>query len=294
MKILVVCGPTAIGKTKLSIDLAKRYNGEIINGDSVQIYKGLDIGSAKIKEEEKEGIIHHLFDICNIDEIYTVADYQKDVRDKIKEIQSRGKTVIIVGGSLLYIKAALFDYTFEEEKENKEYNELSNEEILEILTKHDENININVNNRVRLTRALNFLENNNKSITTNNNGNTLLYDALFIGLTADRDALYSRINYRVAIMISDGLIDEVKSLYKDNKDSRILGNAIGYKEVIKYLDNEFTLEEAIDKIKQNSRRYAKRQFTFLNNSLEVNWFKSDLENFDNTVNEVCEFIDETL
>ena len=163
-KILVITGPTAVGKTKLSIELAKKYNGEIINADAVQVYKGLDIGSAKVTEEEKEGIPHYLLSIKEVDEDYTIYHYQKDCREIIKEIQDRGKTPIIVGGTGLYIKAALYDYKLTEEKEKDTYDNLTNEELYKKLTELDKDIIIDKNNRRRLIRAINYYKENNKSI----------------------------------------------------------------------------------------------------------------------------------
>ena len=272
-KVIVITGPTAVGKTKLSIELAKRYNGEIINADAVQVYKGLDIGSAKVTEEEKEDIPHHLFDIKEVDEEYTIYHYQKDCRKLIKEVQDRGKTPILVGGTGLYIKAALYDYKLTEEKETNTYDNLTDEELYNKLLEVDKDIVIDKNNRRRLIRALNYYKENNKSINTNTT-NKLLYDAIFIGLTTDRRILYDKINTRVDIMIKDGLLNEVKAFYDKN-----------------VFDGNISLEEAIDKIKQNSRHYAKRQYTFFNHQLPVVWFETDYSNFNNTVEKVINYIE---
>ena len=281
-KVIVITGPTAVGKTKLSIELAKRYNGEIINADAVQVYKGLDIGSAKVTEEEKEDIPHHLFDIKEVDEEYTIYHYQKDCRKLIKEVQGRGKTPILVGGTGLYIKAALYDYKLTEEKETNTYDN----KLLEV----DKDIVIDKNNRRRLIRALNYYKENNKSINTNTT-NKLLYDAIFIGLTTDRRILYDKINTRVDIMIKEGLLNEVKVFYDKNIRTKPLLNAIGYREIYSYFDGNISLEEAIDKIKQNSRHYAKRQYTFFNHQLPVVWFETDYSNFNNTVEKVINYIE---
>lgn len=289
-KILVITGPTAVGKTKLSIELAKKYNGEIINADAVQVYKGLDIGSAKVTEEEKEGIPHHLLSIKEVDEDYTIYHYQKDCREKIKEIQDRGKTPIIVGGTGLYIKAALYDYKLTEEKEKDTYDNLTNEELYKKLTELDKDIIIDKNNRRRLIRAINYYKENNKSINKNKT-DKLLYDALFIGLTTDRQILYNKINKRVDKMIENGLIDEVKSFYDKGVKTKPLLNAIGYKEVYSYLDGNISKEEMIEKIKQNSRHYAKRQYTFFNHQLKIKWFETDYNDFNNTIKEVESYID---
>ena len=183
-KIIVITGPTAVGKTKLSIELAKKYDGEIINADAVQVYKGLDIGSAKVTEEEKEGIPHHLLDFKEVTEEYTIYHYQKDCREKIKDIQSRNKTPILVGGTGLYIKVALYDYKLSEEKSTNTYDNLTNEELYEELKKLDKDIIIDKDNRRRLIRAINYYKENNESINKNKT-NKLLYNVIFIGLTTD-------------------------------------------------------------------------------------------------------------
>ena len=289
-KVIVITGPTAVGKTKLSIELAKRYNGEIINADAVQVYKGLDIGSAKVTEEEKEDIPHHLFDIKEVDEEYTIYHYQKDCRKLIKEVQGRGKTPILVGGTGLYIKAALYDYKLTEEKETNTYDNLTDEELYNKLLEVDKDIVIDKNNRRRLIRALNYYKENNKSINTNTT-NKLLYDAIFIGLTTDRRILYDKINNRVDIMIKEGLLNEVKVFYDKNIRTKPLLNAIGYREIYSYFDGNISLEEAIDKIKQNSRHYGKRQYTFFNHQLPVVWFETDYSNFNNTIEKVINYIE---
>lgn len=291
-KIIVIAGPTAVGKTKLSIELAKKYNGEIINADAVQVYKGLDIGSAKVTEEEKENIPHHLFDIKEVDEDYTIYHYQKDCRKKLEEIISRGNTPILVGGTGLYIKSALYDYKLTEEKETNTYDDLANEEIYTTLLQLDKDIIIDKNNRRRLVRALNYYKENNQSINKNKT-DKLLYDCIFIGLTTPRNILYDKINNRVDEMITNGLIDEVKTFYDKNIRTKPLLNAIGYKEIYSYLDNNITKEEAIDKIKQNSRHYAKRQYTFFNNKLQIEWFETDYNNFNNTIKKVEKYIETT-
>ena len=289
-KVIVITGPTAVGKTKLSIELAKRYNGEIINADAVQVYKGLDIGSAKVTEEEKEDIPHHLFDIKEVDEEYTIYHYQKDCRKLIKEVQGRGKTPILVGGTGLYIKAALYDYKLTEEKETNTYDNLTDEELYNKLLEVDKDIVIDKNNRRRLIRALNYYKENNKSINTNTT-NKLLYDAIFIGLTTDRRILYDKINNRVDIMIKDGLLNEVKAFYDKNVRTKPLLNAIGYREIYSYFDGNISLEEAINKIKQNSRHYAKRQYTFFNHQLPIVWFETDYSNFNNTIEQIISYIE---
>ena len=290
-KIIVITGPTGVGKTKLSVSLAKKLNAEIINADSMQIYKDLNIGTAKITEEEKEGIPHHLFDIKNTREDYSIYDYQIDARNKIEEITSRNKRIIFVGGTGLYIKSALYDYKLNKENINDNYDNLSCEELYNELIKLDKNIVIDKNNKRRLIRALNYYKENNKSINDNKT-NKLLYDVIVIGLTTSRDKLYSIINSRVDRMIDNGLIKEVKYFYDNNVYSKPLINGIGYKELYKYFNNEISLEESIDLIKKNSRHYAKRQYTFFNNQMNVKWFNVDFDNFNNTINEVYNYIKE--
>ena len=287
-KIIAIIGPTGVGKTKLSIELAKKFNGEIINVDAMQVYRGLDIGTAKITEQEKEGIIHHLFDIKEVTENYTVFDYQKDARNVIEEIKAKGKTPIFVGGTGLYLKAALFNYEFKEEKDNPEIN-LSNQELVEKIIKIEGKCDIHLNNTKRLKRHYIKLLTDSKNT---NKGNELLYDVIFVGLTTERDVLYDKINKRVDKMMENGLLEEVKSFYDKSIFSKALTSGIGYKELYSYLKGEITLENAIDKIKQNSRHYAKRQYTFFNNQLKVNWFNTNYEDFSKTTEEIVNYINE--
>lgn len=286
--IIVIVGPTGIGKTKLSIELAKRLDAEIINGDSVSIYKNLDIGSAKPTIEEREGIPHHLIDIREVDEDYTVFDYQRDVRQTIDEITLRNKRVIIVGGTGLYIKAGLYNYTFTEGTTYNQYEDMTNEEILDRIKKFKVTETPDVNNRKRLVRLLNKVE-NNEDLT--HNKDELLYNIKTIGLTTSREILYERINKRVDIMINNGLLEEIKGLKDKYKNSRILNSGIGYKEFYDYLFNDKKLEDVIEEIKQNSRRFAKRQYTFFKHQFDTTWFEVDLDNFDNTINEVLKYIE---
>ena len=292
--IIVITGPTGVGKTKLSIELAKKYNAEIINGDSVQIYKGLDIGSAKVTEEEKENIPHHLFDIREVDQEYSIYDYQKDVRRLIDEITKRNKNIIIVGGTGLYIKSALYDYTLNDfDNNNDQYEDKSTEKLYQELLSLDKDIIIDKHNRRRVVRALNYYKQNGKSISENKSGNNLLYDAIFIGLTmSDRELLYKRINDRVDKMIENGLIEEVKAFYDKKIYTKPLLSAIGYKELYQYFDNKISYEEAIELIKRNSRRYAKRQYTFFNHQFDITWFNVNIDNFDETINNVTKYIEE--
>ena len=282
--IIVIVGPTGVGKTKLSVELAKRLDAEIINGDSVSIYKHLNIGSAKPTKEEQEGIPHHLFDIKEVEDNYTVFQYQKDVRRLIQDINSRGKRIIIVGGTGLYIKAALYNYEFSEtDLEDNEYLEYSNLDIFNRIKEYIPEYDCDIHNRKRLVRFLNKLEHSEK---ISNQKDELLYPIKVIGLTTDREVLYDRINRRVDKMIDDGLIREVEELKKYYSTSRILNSAIGYKEFVDYFINEKSIDDVINEIKTHSRRFAKRQYTFFNHQFPTNWFDVDFENFSNTVEEI--------
>lgn len=285
--IIVIIGPTGVGKTKLSIELAKKLDAEIINGDSVAIYKGLDIGSAKPTIEERECIKHHLLDIKVPSEDYSVFDYQKDARKLIEDIASRNKRIIIVGGTGLYIKAALYNYEFTEGTIYNEYNDLSNEEIYNKIKTYTDEVDVHINNRKRLIRLLNKYENKE---AISNKKDELLYPVKVIGLTTSRDHLYVRINDRVDNMINNGLLDEINSLKHQYNNSRILNSGIGYKEFYNYLFNNQSLEETIDQIKQDSRRYAKRQYTFFKHQFNTKWFDVNFDNFNKTIEEVYNYI----
>ncbi len=266
-KVIVIIGPTGVGKSSLAVKIAQKINTEIISGDSVQVYKALNIGSAKIKKEEMNGIPHHLIDIKSLSESYSVFDFQKEARKLIDMISEKGEVPIIVGGTGFYIKAALFDYDFKSEKRTNEFDSLSNAELYERLQNLSDPELPDINNRKRLLRHLEIYRKGN---TPEKRKDTPLYDILFIGLTMEREKLYEKINDRVDKMIDEGLIEEVKSLYQDNK-SGILFEAIGYKEICMYLNNELPLNEAIEKIKKDTRNFAKRQYTWFNNQMEVNW-----------------------
>ena len=287
--IIVITGPTCVGKTKLSIELSKRLNGEIINADSTQIYRNLDIATAKIKEEEKENIPHHLFDIKSITEDYAVFDYQKDARDKIDDIIKRQKTPILVGGTGLYIKAALYDYKFDV-RDKLNYDNLTNEQLYDKVIKLDPNNKIHINNRKRLENALNYMELNHTAFSEKEKTDRLLYDTLFIGLTTDRKILYERINNRVYKMIDEGLIDEAKKIFDSNIRTKAVMTPIGYKELFPYFEGSKKLNECISTIQKNSRHYAKRQYTWFKHQMDIKWFEVDFDNFDNTVNLVLDYI----
>lgn len=280
MKIFIM-GPTGVGKTKLSVELAKIYDAYIINCDAVQVYKGLDIGSAKVTEEEKCGIKHFLFDIKNPDEEYSVKDYQTDLRNLFDKYSK--KNLIIVGGTGLYATAGAYDYRFNDE-EKKDYSNYTLEELYKLAKEKDINCNIDKNNRIRLER---FLQKDLTSLVEP----TLLYnDAIFIGLTTSRENLYKIINKRVDKMIDNGLVQEVKNLYTNYPKSKILKRAIGYKEIIDYLENKITLEEAVDEIKKNSRHYAKRQYTWFNNKMDIKWFEVNFNYFNETIDNVKDYL----
>ena len=278
--ILCVVGPTAVGKTKLSIELAKKYNAIIVNCDAMQVYKGLDIGTAKVTNEEMEGIPHKLIDFVDINTNYTVFDYQKDARNILDTYKDHN--IIFVGGTGLYLKAALYDYRFSLDDDNKTYDEYTNEELYNMCLKKDKNCNIHVNNRKRLIR---FLNKKDISIVEPKP----LYDFKIIGLTTDRATLYEKINNRVDKMIKDGLIDEVKKFYNLNIRSKAILTGIGYKELYSYLDGKISLEDATELIKKNSRHYAKRQYTWFNNQMNVKWFDTCYDNFNKTILEVEEY-----
>ena len=300
MDVLCIVGPTAVGKTKMSIELAKQLNGEIISGDSMQIYRGMDIGTAKATMDERQGIPHHLIDEKNPDEPYSVAAFQQTVRAKIEEIKSRGKLPIIVGGTGLYIKSVLYDYEFAGESESKEideakYGHLSNEELHAKLATVDEAEakDIHPNNRKRVIRALEIYETSGvkKSEMIEKQEHKMIYDACLIGLTDDRTVLYDRINKRVDVMYETGLVEEVKALFDQGipAESQSI-RAIGYKELYDYFKGFISLEESKELIKRNSRRYAKRQYTWFNNQMDVTWFKVDVQHFDKTVKEVLTYV----
>lgn len=285
--IIVIVGPTGVGKTKLSIELAKKLDANIINGDSVSIYKKLNIGSAKPTLEEQKQAPHYLIDIKEPTEEYSVYDYQQDVRKLIEEFQNQRKRIIIVGGTGLYIKAALYNYVFTKGTTNKNYEDLSNEEILTRIKEYNKEIDIHLNNRKRLVRMLNKLE--NKEPVTNEK-DKCLYNIQVIGLTAPRDIVYNRINQRVDKMLEEGLLDEINGLKEEYKDSRVLNTAIGYKEFYDYLFHNKKLEEVIEQIKLDSRHYAKRQYTFFNHQFPTTWYEVDFNNFQNTIDKIYQDI----
>lgn len=283
-KVVVLIGPTAVGKTNLSIELAKKFDGEIISGDSMQIYKVMDIATAKISKEEMQGVPHHLIDILEPDESFSVAQFQELVRKKITEITSRGKVPFIVGGTGLYIQAVLYDYQFQETATDTAFRtkleEMAQAEgtltIHDMLNKVDSEAAaaIHHHNVRRVIRALEVFHVTGRKMSDiqREQKQESLYDAALIGLTMERNVLYERINKRVEQMLEIGLLEEVQHFYeKGIRDCQSL-QAIGYKEIYKYYDGLLSLEDSIEELKQNSRRYAKRQLTWFRNKMNVQWF----------------------
>ena len=283
--IIAVVGPTGVGKTKMSIELAKKYNGIVVNCDAMQVYKELNVGTAKVKEAEKDGVPHYLFDICEVEDNYTVYDYQKDLRKILNE--HKDKNIILVGGTGLYLKAGLFDYRFAEEDSSESYEDLTNEELYNLALKKNPDMDIHQNNRKRLIR---FLNKEQTEIVEP----VIMYDAIFIGLTTDRNNLYERINRRVDKMFEEGLLEEVKTLYDRGINSKSINTGIGYKELYEYFKGNISLEEASNLIKQRSRKYAKRQYTWFNNQMNINWFDVNYDNFNATIEEVENFIEKSI
>lgn len=276
--IICVVGPTGVGKTKMSVELAKIYNGIIINCDAMQVYKEMNIATAKATLEERENIKHYLLDICDLEDNYTIFDYQKDARKIIEE--NKTKNIIFVGGSGLYLKSVLYDYRFNIDEKNDTYDDLSNEELYKLCKKKDKNMDIHVNNRKRLIRFLNRKE------EIKVDPKILYDDVYFIGLTTSRDNLYEIINNRVDKMVDNGLLEEAKYFYDKKISCKALNTVIGYKELFKYFDGKCSLEDSLNLIKKNSRHYAKRQYTWFNNQMDIKWFDVCYNNFNSTVNDV--------
>ena len=294
-KIIVIVGPTCTGKTKLSIELAKKYNGEIINADSTQIYKDNDIATAKVSLEEMEGIEHHLLSIKELSENYTVFDYQRDARNCINKIIDKGKIPILVGGTGLYIKSVLYDYKFDLENNKKEtYEQYNNEELYKKLLSIDPKTEIHPNNRKRVERALDYYFANNKPISSKEKTNKILYDVITIGLTTDRNILYEKINERVDKMLESGLLDEAHRIYESGIRTKAVLTPIGYKELFPYFEGKENLDNAILLMKQNSRHYAKRQYTWFLHQMDVKWFTTNYDNFNQTIDDVVNYIAEVI
>lgn len=305
--LLVIIGPTAVGKTKLSIEMAKRYNGEIISGDSMQIYRGMDIGTAKITKCEMEGIPHYLIDIKEPSENFSVAEFQQLVRDRIDEIAKKGKLPIIVGGTGLYIQSVIYDYQFSDvpgdesfrHRQEERVKEIGNEALYTELKEVDPEsaAQIHPNNIRRVIRALEIVHLTGKTMQDyqSTQQRDLLYNTALVGLTMDREKLYERINARVDLMMDEGLLEEVKRLYQQGlRDCQSI-QAIGYKEMYDYLDGKLPLVEAVENLKQNSRRYAKRQLTWFRNKMDVQWYDmTDVNNFSKKIAEISHYVEGKL
>lgn len=283
-KVLVIVGPTAVGKSQLSIELAKQFNGEIISGDSMQVYKELSIGTAKITEEEMQNIPHHCINTHSYNEEYNVKVFQQEARNAIDNIHRKQKLPIVCGGTGLYIKSLIYDYDFVNEIRDDKFQmfleSLSNQELHYILKHVDDNAfqKIHINNRKRVIRAIEIAQTGvNKTERENRQQHKLIYDVVVIGLTMNRETLYQRINHRVDVMLENGLYQEIKTLVEDDNDIWNYQSflSIGYREWKPYFKNECSYEEVKNQIKKNSRNFAKRQYTWFQNQLDVKWFSID-------------------
>lgn len=299
-KVIVICGPTASGKTALSIELAKKINGEIVSADSMQIYKDMNIGSAKVTNEEMQEIKHYMIDCVSPDERFSVADYKTNAKNAIEEIIKKGKNPIVVGGTGLYIDALIYEIEYKDikidENYRKELQEIEKNQGLEVLYKKALEIDpkamekISQNDSKRIMRVLEIYKATGKNKTEQEAESRLKeipYDYKVFALTMDRDKLYGRINKRVDIMIENGLIDEVKNLLEKYSEFPTAMQGLGYKEVRDYLQEKITKDEMIEKIKQESRRYAKRQLTWFRKNKQTIWLNS-LEKIDDNINIILE------
>lgn len=299
-RLLVIVGPTAVGKTDLSIQLAKRFNGEIISGDSMQIYRGLDIGTAKVTKEEMQGIPHYMIDIKEPYESFSVSEFQQEARKYISQINKKGKLPILVGGTGLYVQAVIYDYRFtkiganpELRKKLEQFAKRYGNEALHSKLKELDPISyrtIHPNNLKRVIRALEVIEQTGKPFSSFQQKQIEpVYHAIFIGLSMERKKLYARINARVDKMIEKGLIEEAYRLYQQNLRDSQAAQAIGYKELFYYFDGKLSKEEAIELLKRNSRRYAKRQYTWFKNQMDIKWFDVT-ENRDKKIEEIFQYV----
>lgn len=277
--IIVITGPTCSGKSSDALKLAQKINAEIVNGDAFQCYKEMNIGVAKPSQEDFKKVAHHLYDIVSVKESYSIYEYQQNLRKKLAELSSLNKNIIIVGGSGLYIRSALYDYEFSDEKEvdMSKYLDMSNKELHDFLASIDplDAEKIHENNRKRLLRAIEiYLESGKtKSEIIEKQEHKPIFDVKFFVKDMNREDLYERINKRVDEMIEDGLVDEVRSIVNQfGSDSQAM-QAIGYKEIVPYLDKKVSLEEAIENIKKHTRNYAKRQMTFIRHQFPVIFYK---------------------
>lgn len=288
--IICIVGPTGIGKSKLAIEVAKAIGGEIVNGDAFQIYKEMDIGTAKPSIEERSIVPHHLFDYVEPTYNFSSFDYQKSIRDKIKELENRNVPIIVCGGTGMYLKAGFYDFDLREETpyDMSKYDNYTNEELHEELRKIDEEEanKIHMNNRKRVLRALQifFTSGKKKSELIKNQEHKPLYNVSFIGLTRDRDELNEIINRRVDKMFEMGLYEEVENLMKKYSNNLRAFQAIGYKEIINGIENNDSIANMKELIKKNSRNYAKRQMTYFKHQMNVEWFNSSEEAFEYCIN----------
>lgn len=286
-KIIVVAGPTASGKTSLSLYLAKKYNAEIINADAEQVYKDVNIGTAKVTKKEMGNIKHHLIDFIPLSRSYSVKEFQDDGRNILNKLINDNKNIIVVGGTGLYIKALLYDYKFSKETSTLDFSNLSNEELKKEVDSIYSDNNIHVNNRKRLERFLSHYKTTGNIIKNTLDKDKPLYDFTLVYLDPSRDELYNSINTRVDNMMKEGLLKETERL----KDYSKLSSIIGYKELLEYLNGNISLEEAIENIKIDTRKYAKRQNTFFKNQFNnLVIFKVDYNNFNNTIKKVEDYL----
>lgn len=301
-KVICIVGPTGVGKTKASIALAQHFNLAIINGDAIQMFKDVNILSAKIKENEKANIKHYLIDMLDLSENYDVATFKEDATKLIKALNKKGIVPIVVGGSGFYLKALLYDYQFndfQERSHNPQLDAYTDEELYVYLKEidPDQAAILHPNNRVRVQRAVEIFEANkeNKTSLIAKQKHEMVFDTLILGLNTPRDILYQQIDKRVEQMLSDGLLDEVKDIHQQYPDDNIQAAiAIGYKEMVSYLKGEITYEKAVAQIKQNSRRYAKKQLTWFHNQMEVDWIDVDLSDFDKSISVMMDKVEEFL
>ena len=291
-KVIVICGPTASGKTALSIELAKKIDGEIISCDSMQIYKDMDIGTAKPTKEEMQGIKHYLLDFVSPEKRYSVAEYKKDAKKAIHEILEKGKMPIIVGGTGLYIDSLIYEIEYQEQKIDEKYREELEERIknegLEILYNEAIEIDsqamkkISPNDKKRIMRVLEIYKLTGKTKTEQEEESRkeVEFDYRVFAINWDRQTLYERIEKRVDIMIQKGLIQEVEYILKKYKEFPTAMQGLGYKEVVEYLNGQCTKEEMVEKVKMETRRYAKRQLTWFRKNKQTIWLdgKNDMQN----------------
>ena len=281
-EVIVICGPTASGKTGLSIELAKKINGEIISGDSMQIYKEMDIGTAKVTREEMQGIKHYLIDIIEPNQRYSVAEFKKDAEKAIEEIINKGKTPIVVGGTGLYIDSLIYGIEYQNIKLDEEYRkklEKEAEEGLDNLYEKAKKIDpeamkkISPNDKKRIIRVLEIYKATGKTKTQQEEESRkeLKYDYKVFAINMEREKLYERINKRVDLMLQQGLIEEVEKITEKYNEFPTAMQGFGYKEVVEYLENKTTKEEMIEKIKMETRRYAKRQITWFKKNKQTIW-----------------------